>query len=178
MITPRKSDYPAALHSCTSTLSVFAICAIIWCGVVRALPPQNDAAPSDNAKRQEVVISASKLVDQDTLKHVVLPRFVKSHGTQSERIGQLGRWYEHVCPETVGLRPVSLDGCNLLPSIIDILSADCGNRAKPQGITEADTAYLKALYSSNLETHVNLEQGEMRDQMLKSIEDQLDHPVR
>ena len=106
MITRRKSDYPAAILSCTSTLSAFAIYAIIWCGVAIALPPQNNAGPSTTAQQQEVVISASKLVDQDTLKHVVLPRFVKSHGTPSERLGQVGRWYEKVCPETVGLRSV------------------------------------------------------------------------
>jgi hypothetical protein len=68
------------------------------------------------------------------------------------------------------LTRTALDGCSELPSIIDLLSPDCGARARPQGITEADTAYLTALYSSNLELKVNLEKGEMRSRMLKSLE--------
>jgi hypothetical protein len=67
------------------------------------------------------------------------------------------------------LTRTSLSGCSELPSIIDLLSADCAGRAPPDSITEADIAFLKALYSSNLEMNVNLEQGEMRDQMLKMI---------
>jgi hypothetical protein len=63
----------------------------------------------------------------------------------------------------------SLDGCNTLPSIIDMLSSGCGDSQKPQALTDADTAYLKALYSSNLEMNLNIEQGDIRDRMLKAI---------
>ena len=63
----------------------------------------------------------------------------------------------------------SLDTCSELPSIIDLLSSGCGERGKPTSLTDADTAYLKALYSSNRETNLNLEQGEMRDRMIKTI---------
>jgi hypothetical protein len=68
------------------------------------------------------------------------------------------------------LTRTALNGCNPLPSVIDLLSADCGARQKTSGLTEADTAYLKALYSSNLELKVNFERGEMRSRMVKSIE--------
>jgi hypothetical protein len=63
----------------------------------------------------------------------------------------------------------SLDGCNTLLSIIDLLSSGCGDRQKPQTLTDADTAYLKALYSSNLEMNLNIEQGDIRDRMVKAI---------
>jgi hypothetical protein len=63
----------------------------------------------------------------------------------------------------------SLDGCNTLSSIIDLLSSGCGDRQKPQALTDADTAYLKALYSSNLEMNLNIEQGDIRDRMVKAI---------
>jgi hypothetical protein len=69
------------------------------------------------------------------------------------------------------LTRTALDGCNQLPSIIDVLSPDCGDRAKPQGITEADAAYLKALYSSDLENNLNLERGAIHDQMMRQIEE-------
>ncbi|HEY4340883.1 MAG TPA: hypothetical protein VGM97_13140 [Steroidobacteraceae bacterium] len=310
----------------TQVSPVLALCALTWWGLASAADPQASTVPSAATQHEEVVVSASKLIDKKTLERIVLPRFVKSHGTPSERIGQIGRWYTAVCPETVGLQPAfneyiskrvievarsvgaptkragkcagdikiifsphpqaqldyiaskfkvylgysqrpselakishsiqawyvtgtrssvdlkapakcadcvppganglavdsdnwvmgqagsylgndlrsefiqvtviadadalvqfparevadyiamlvltrtALDGCNPLPSIIDVLSRDCGERSKPQGITEADTSYLKALYSSNLEMKVNLEQGEMRDQMLKTIE--------
>ena len=63
----------------------------------------------------------------------------------------------------------SLDGCNELSSIIDLLSSGCGDRHKPDALTEADTAYLKALYSSDLEMNLNVEQGDIRDRMVKAI---------
>jgi hypothetical protein len=62
-----------------------------------------------------------------------------------------------------------LDGCSDLPSIIDLLSSGCGKRAKPLALTESDTAYLKALYSADLEKNLNLEQGDMRDRMVTTI---------
>lgn len=62
-----------------------------------------------------------------------------------------------------------LDGCSELPSIIDLLSSGCGKRPKPPALTETDTAYLKALYSADLEKNLNLEQGDMRDRMVTTI---------
>lgn len=63
----------------------------------------------------------------------------------------------------------SLDGCSELPSIIDVLSSGCGAREKPQALTDADTAYLKALYSADLMMNLNIEQGDMRDRMVAAI---------
>jgi hypothetical protein len=63
----------------------------------------------------------------------------------------------------------SLDGCSELPSIIDLLSSGCGEREKPQALTDTDTAYLKALYSSDLESNLNIELGDMRDRMVTAI---------
>jgi hypothetical protein len=47
-------------------------------------------------------------------------------------------------------QPRSLDDCNELPSILDLMSAECGARAKPQALTSSDIAYLKALYAADL----------------------------
>ena len=289
--------------------------------------PSEKPEQQDRQPLEEVTVTARKQIDRSTLEHVIVPRFVESHGAPSERIGQVGRWYDNVCPEIIGLqslssefvarrivevarsvgaptkragnctpnvaivfssqpqeqlnyiasnargylgysehpqklasfthpiqawyvtgsRPVdsaapvlvdshlascgdarpsashslncllgqagsllgsglrsefvyvtviadahalveyrlrtvadyiamlvltrtALDGCNPLPSIVDLLSPDCGTRARPQGITDADTAFLRALYSSNLELKVNFEKGEMRSRMLKAIE--------
>ena len=63
----------------------------------------------------------------------------------------------------------ALDGCSKLPSIIDLLSAGCGNREKPLALTETDAAYLRALYSADLEKNLNLEQGNIRDRMVTVI---------
>jgi hypothetical protein len=63
-----------------------------------------------------------------------------------------------------------LDTCSEFPSIIDLFSSGCGGeREKPTSLTDADTAYLKALYSSNREANLNLEQGDMRDLMIGTI---------
>ena len=43
--------------------------------------------------------------------------------------------------------PASLNGCNALPSIIDLFSAACAGNPEPVGLTESDMAYLKGLYT-------------------------------
>jgi hypothetical protein len=63
----------------------------------------------------------------------------------------------------------SLDGCSELPSILDLLSSGCGVRAQPRAITAADTAFLRALYSSHLRMFANLQRGEIHDHMLQDI---------
>jgi hypothetical protein len=66
-------------------------------------------------------------------------------------------------------RMSSLDNCSELPSIVDLLASSCADRAKPSSITVADGAFLKALYSSDLELKVNIEQGQIRDRMLAEL---------
>ena len=59
----------------------------------------------------------------------------------------------------------SLDGCAALPSVIDRLGKPCGDREPPDGLTEADAAYLSSLYSSDLEMNKPLEQDEITRRM-------------
>jgi hypothetical protein len=47
-------------------------------------------------------------------------------------------------------QPRSLDECNELPSILDLMSSDCEGRAKPAALTAGDRAYLKGLYAADL----------------------------
>jgi hypothetical protein len=67
------------------------------------------------------------------------------------------------------LTRTSVDGCSELPSIIDLLSADCTGRPTPDSMTPADIAYLKALYSADLEKNLNLEQGDMHYRMSREV---------
>jgi hypothetical protein len=46
----------------------------------------------------------------------------------------------------------SLDDCNEMPSILDLMSSGCPAREKPQSITPSDMAYLKALYAADITT--------------------------
>jgi len=56
--------------------------------------------------------------------------------------------------------PVSLDSCNELPSILDLMSNGCGSRAKPDKLTDSDMAYLEALYAADLGAKTNAAQKE------------------
>ncbi|HTT83304.1 MAG TPA: hypothetical protein VMF67_07470 [Rhizomicrobium sp.] len=51
--------------------------------------------------------------------------------------------------------PRSLDQCNDLPSILDLMSSECESRAKPDKLTDSDIAYLKALYAADLGATTN-----------------------
>ena len=66
-------------------------------------------------------------------------------------------------------RMTSLDGCNPLPSIIDLLAADCPIRAGVDALTAADKAYLRALYSSNLERNLNIAQADVRNRLMQEM---------
>jgi hypothetical protein len=64
----------------------------------------------------------------------------------------------------LALTHASLDDCSELASILDLLSATCGSHAPSSVITEADSAFLKALYAVNPEV-----KGKMHDRILKDI---------
>jgi hypothetical protein len=59
-------------------------------------------------------------------------------------------------------QPKSLDGCNALPSVIDLFAPSaCPGRDAPGGLTQADAAYLTALYMSDPEGKKNMEQTDI-----------------
>jgi hypothetical protein len=62
-----------------------------------------------------------------------------------------------------------LDRCAPLPSITDLLASGCAKPA-PDSLTATDRAYLKALYSADLEKNLNLERADIHDQMMQQIE--------
>jgi hypothetical protein len=62
----------------------------------------------------------------------------------------------------------SLDGCDALPSILDLLSSGCGDRSKPDSLTDTDVAYLKALYRTNLDTNLSVQKDQIADNMARN----------
>jgi hypothetical protein len=63
----------------------------------------------------------------------------------------------------------SLDDCGELPSILDLMSSGCGTRPRPDGISPVDHAYLKALYSIDLEGKLPLERSQIHDRMMREL---------
>jgi hypothetical protein len=61
-------------------------------------------------------------------------------------------------------QPKSLDGCNVLPSVIDLFSAGCPNFGM-EGLTRADVAYLTALYKTNLEARKAGQETDIAEKM-------------
>jgi hypothetical protein len=49
-------------------------------------------------------------------------------------------------------QPDSLEACNTLPSILDLMSPACAPRDEPAQLTQSDFAYLKALYAADITT--------------------------
>ena len=63
----------------------------------------------------------------------------------------------------------SPDTCSRLPSIVDLMASDCGDREKVAQITAGDLAFLRALYSTNLETPLPLEASAIENQMMREF---------
>jgi hypothetical protein len=69
-------------------------------------------------------------------------------------------------------QPKSLDGCNVLPSVIDLFSKACPGESGQDGLTRADVAYLTSLYKMNIEARKRGQMteiaGRMADMLLKA----------
>ena len=63
----------------------------------------------------------------------------------------------------------SLDGCGQLPSIIDLMSPVCGSSSTATAMTAGDTAYLRALYSLNMEQPLSLQRSDIQDKMMREF---------
>jgi hypothetical protein len=63
----------------------------------------------------------------------------------------------------------SPDHCDALPSILDLMSASCGARGRPAGITAGDLAFLKALYFHNTGLGRTLSRDEIQLNMMKQF---------
>jgi hypothetical protein len=67
-------------------------------------------------------------------------------------------------------QPKSLDGCNALPSVIDMFAkSDCPGRDRPDALTPSDAAYLTALYASDPEAKMPLAQADISGRMAKIL---------
>jgi len=63
-------------------------------------------------------------------------------------------------------QPRSLDGCNALPSVLDLLAKTaCTDRDQPVGMTSADSAYLAGLYASDPEARTTSAEGDIAGRM-------------
>jgi len=67
-------------------------------------------------------------------------------------------------------QPKSLEGCNELPSVVDLFAKTaCPGRDAPDGLTPADASYLTALYSADPERSGWSERSEIASRMAKIL---------
>jgi hypothetical protein len=64
----------------------------------------------------------------------------------------------------------SPDTCSQLPSIMDLMASNCGDKEKPTQVTSGDIAFLRALYSANLEEPLSLEQSDIQNHMMQQFQ--------
>ena len=68
-------------------------------------------------------------------------------------------------------QPRALDRCNVLPSVTDLFAGACPGRAQPAGLTPADAAYLKALYTGSPEIRASRYPSELIDRLARLLGD-------
>jgi hypothetical protein len=66
----------------------------------------------------------------------------------------------------------SPDHCDPLPSVLDLMSANCGMRERPAGVTAGDLAFLKALYYHNTGLGPTLSREEIQTNMMRQFKAQ------
>ncbi len=62
------------------------------------------------------------------------------------------------------------DRCGTLPSIMDMMLPNCGDRKELTGITAGDLAFLRALYKGDLEEVLGLERSIILDNMRRQFQ--------
>jgi hypothetical protein len=62
------------------------------------------------------------------------------------------------------------DQCGALPSILDMMKPNCGEREELTGVTAGDLGFLRALYKADLEEVLPLERGSIEGSMTRQFE--------
>jgi hypothetical protein len=83
--------------------------------------------------------------------------------------GQAGLLSDYLVVLTLS-QPRSLDGCNNLASVIDVLAPTaCSGRDLPDGLTASDAAYLTALYEAYPYNNKTFEQSDIARRMARIL---------
>ncbi len=68
-------------------------------------------------------------------------------------------------------QPKTQDGCDAMPSILDLLSTRCGARPAPTAMSRGDLAYLKSLYAIDPESNLGQQRANIAMQMVHRTAD-------
>lgn len=63
----------------------------------------------------------------------------------------------------------TFDACLPLPSVVNMLTPDCATALKPDALTEADMAYLSALYKTDSSSLVGIQQSRIAHDMAAKL---------
>ena len=74
-----------------------------------------------------------------------------------------------VSPMMILSQAQSPDTCGTLPSIIDLMASNCGQREEPTQLTAGDIAFLRALYSTDLRENLSLATGDIQNAMMREF---------
>ena len=91
---------------------------------------------------------------------------VDNHAVAGKSLGVLS---DYLVMMTLA-QPRSLEGCNALPSVIDMFGKTCPDRDPSRGLTPADAAYLTALCPTDPEAKMAMAQGDISVRMASMLE--------
>jgi hypothetical protein len=66
-------------------------------------------------------------------------------------------------------RTEDYDDCQLMPSITNLLSANCDDKLKPSKITASDIAYLRGVYKMDAGAKLQIQQDQIAAEMQKAL---------
>jgi hypothetical protein len=121
-------------------------------GVLSAnkVPPGEPGSRLTNL-RSSLIVSALIIVDATKIKGM-----------------QIGSLSDYLAVLTLS-QSKAPGACAQLPSIMDLMAADCQGRERPAQITAGDLAFLHALYAVDLETPLELEESSIQNAMMREL---------
>jgi hypothetical protein len=146
-----------------TTASIEPVTSVGGDGVVK---PTDDKTPSvdDMYRKAPARISTGSLIPGRRVSSIMNVLIVAdANKVAGQEIGPITDYIAMLALS----EPRSLDDCNTLPSILDLMSDGCNGREKPKGLTDSDIAYLKGLYVADLGATTNLTQKESIESGMK-----------
>jgi hypothetical protein len=118
-----------------------------------------------NAGKVPPGIPGSRLTDLRTSQVVLALIVVDARKVEGMTIGSIADYLAMLALSQAR----SADTCSQLPSIMDLMASRCENDRKPDQMTAGDLAFLRALYSANMETVIEIESSSIENQMMREF---------
>lgn len=131
----------------------------------RVNEPPTRLCVKNNPYARKADVTGTKLGDgmRSTFNHIVI--VVDPRQIAAQELGAVSDYIAMLALTQLG----SLETCQTLPSIVNMLAKDCTN--PPSGMTSTDKGYLRGLYRMQADMNLVVQKNEIATEMAKAVQE-------